>query len=240
MLWIFFIVVIVIASAILAIRSMRDYDETPEDPSQYELFLIRDLSNFNPDLISRFQALLLSLDTFFSIERLYRGKESVIVLYGPKVLKKNFPELKLLELEDYILDPKEHTPVHPKVISPNDAYTWIVRKKTGKKVFKSGFLKVPLEDHQLFFWQLVCSPLKNTNQFQITARAMVSDSEPQSKVELVKKYESSLRNLGGFVTASTGQTKLSVFDSYKKRTLIPKEIAPFIVSNIDIFNLLDI
>lgn len=240
MIWIIFIIIIVIASAILAIRSMKDYDETPDDPSSYELFLIRDLKDFNEEIISRFHSFLLSLDTFFSIERLYKGKESVIVLYGPKAMKKSFPELKLLELEDYLKDPKDNNPAPSKVISSNDAYSWVVKKPASKKVSKSDFLKMELLDNQFFFWQIICSPLKNSNQFQVTIRAMVSDKDAPSRIELVKKYEASLKNHAGFITSNSGQTASSIFDSFKKRTLIPKEISPFIVGSQDILHLLDV
>ena len=41
---------------------------------------------------------------FFALEKLIKGKEKARVLYGPRDMTRNFPELNLVEIEDYLAD----------------------------------------------------------------------------------------------------------------------------------------
>lgn len=90
----FFIIIGV--SAYFAYLSMKDFYELPEG-RVYGLFLLRNPNALNLGNLNKLQ----SLGIILSIERLYRGSKSALVLYAPKETIAKFPDLKPLELEDY-------------------------------------------------------------------------------------------------------------------------------------------
>lgn len=79
---------------------MRDFQEIPSKEA-LSIFLIRDISNLNENLLKELQKKLLINDWTVSIERIFKGGKQAYILVGPKEIVSELPSLNLLELEDY-------------------------------------------------------------------------------------------------------------------------------------------
>ncbi len=146
-LWVILFVLIVVISFILAARSMRDFTETQTQGEEYSLFLIRNTNKLNRELFSLFRNDLLHSGSFISFEKLFKGKKSALVVFGPRKLLINYKDtLSLLELEDY-------TNVNVEQIS-----AWEVGLKNtaeidnGQKLFEG---LPPMLETEHFWWQMI-------------------------------------------------------------------------------------
>ncbi len=87
---------------------MQDYQERPSNKVYQGVFLIRDERQLTPEILRKIRDVGNSglvqegLDPLIiSFERLIKGTQSVLVLFGPKQILNQFSELSLLELEDF-------------------------------------------------------------------------------------------------------------------------------------------
>lgn len=132
-LWIVLFILIVPLSYALALKSMKEFVQTPEVDTS--LYLIRNKHKFSEALrliLHELQSSNLSI----AFERLFKGKRSALVVFGPKkLLEKSVPILDLLELEDYTN------------VDVNSISAW----ETGEKPKKLPELK----DDEQMWWQLI-------------------------------------------------------------------------------------
>ncbi len=126
-LWFALFLLIVGISFVLAFRSMKDYQEIPKNfKAEYGLFLIRRPESFNANALTAIGQTILEEGLVVSIERLFKGKQAALTIFGPKKILDDFAEsLNLLELEDYA-----------QVLDHKDISVWEVGVK-GAKDFKS-------------------------------------------------------------------------------------------------------
>lgn len=97
-LWIVLFILVVALSYVLALKSMKDFVQTPEEGS---LYLIRNRHKLS-EALHFIAAKLQTSNLSISFEKLIKGKKAALVVYGPKqILEKLIPVLDLLELEDY-------------------------------------------------------------------------------------------------------------------------------------------
>lgn len=150
-LWVILFLLIVAISFILAIRSMKDYQEVPQKLKQeYGLFLIRRTNNFNAQVLDAILKLITAEGLIVSIERLFKGNETTLTVFGPKTqLNKFSAELGLLELEDYAAD-----------LETKDISVWELGVKVPFKFnpdsLDNVFDNLPaLDPNDRFFWQVV-------------------------------------------------------------------------------------
>lgn len=80
---------------------MRDFQLKPNAKNDYSLFLVRNISKLNLDSFNSILNELSKKDLLVSFERLFKGEESALVVFGPKNILLNYQDLNLLELEDY-------------------------------------------------------------------------------------------------------------------------------------------
>lgn len=142
--WFTLFLIVIVISFLLALMSMRDYAEIPRKSSvEYSLFLIRSPS-LNQELLSTFQQKSAEKGLLFSFERLFKGSESALCIFGPKEILGQFNEiLDLLELEDYSSDFSNH-----------NTTVWEVNSKAIEDPF-ADFPK--LLSGELFAWQVIMS-----------------------------------------------------------------------------------
>lgn len=247
MIWITLFIIIIATSAYLAYRSMRNYQEIPHPDAGYSLFLIRNKEQFNQDILNKLHSLAQSSETFFSVERLYKGTQNALLIYGPKFILNTKLPLDLLELEDYLYGDSGSDDFSDmqKKISKDMSYAFSVEPKNNPKKHlsvKNGFLKLlEINPQQYFFWQVVCYPLKaNSNPFQVTIRGMVADQDLHQRVELVKKMTTHIQEFTGLLSDNKNQTSSVVFDAFIKRALIPKEVSSFVLDSDEVLNLLSL
>lgn len=156
LLWIILFILIIIISLILAYQSMKDFQDKPEKlGSQYAPFLIRNTTALTEDLLKQLHNEIFKKGQLISLERLFKGLRSALIIYGPKEILVRYSEpLKLIELEDYTGVNIEHLSV------------WEVGVKeltSLKENLPNLFKELPqLLDQEQFWWQLVLRPKSRT------------------------------------------------------------------------------
>jgi hypothetical protein len=237
----FFIIILI--SSVLAYRSMRDYEEFPDTLSLNSLFYIGAPQNLK-DALKRLHDVNLSEKHFFSLEKLIKGAEKAWVIFGNRDLQEHFPELNLIEIEDYI---NENSLLQgsesEKSVGVNQTLSWLIEPKNNpKKVLHvTNELKgLKAAEDQKIFIQAVLMPVEKPGEesFQSTLRIMVADPDPIKKVELAKKINQVLSSATGLNKREDDFPESRKFDSFKQRTLIPKEVAEFYLTADEVLALL--
>lgn len=242
--WIGLFFVVLIISFFLAMRSMKNFQEIPLEHLEYSLFLIQQSAALNTESLKRIHDLALSLDCVISLEKLTKGGQSVLALYAPRQFEKSFPELSLLELEDYInRSIAENTSAEPtKQISKDISLPWVIAPKNRSKelnLSESFFNQISLKEMQHFFWQIVMQPLKQSDDFQVTIRAMVVEKDPAERVEIAKHIDNLINESTGLIKESREHSSGIIFESFAKRTIVPKEVSRFELTSQEIISLLN-
>lgn len=218
MLWIALFVLMVALSYVLAAKSMKDYQEVISEKGEYGLFLIRNRGGLTNELLHSIHNELLSSGLNISFERVFRGNESALLVFGPHNLLAKFNTvLNLLELEDYTK------------IDIDTSLAWEIGiKEKGQKIF--GNLPSLLDQEQ-FWWQLVLWVNKNKlmsfNSFQGQIRAVIKSEDPLKR----KNVSQILQNLP--------DKKLIGIDLYKKRSFQKKNKNNFL-NSMEIIQLISI
>lgn len=225
-LWLALFLLVIAVSLVLALRSMRDYQEIPQkSTADYALFLIRQTENFNSNTLDSIRKLLRHTGLIISMERLFKGSQAALTIFGPKkILDQFIDELNLLELEDYA-----------SVLDSRHVSAWEVGVRDGAAFKKDALNNIfnnfpPLESDDQFFWQVVLG----THQAQI--RAVLYSKNPIRRKTLAPR----LQNLsGGLIKIPKPFSSEQMMDFYRLRSLSRDSKAPFLDSE-DILRLLKI
>ncbi len=210
-LWIVFFILVLAISFVLALKSMRDYAEIHEVAGEgYSLFLIRKPAGLNNQFFTFLHDGLISTGKNISFERLYRGKESALVVFGPVDLLTHFKDsLDLLELEDYASTSQQLT-------------GWEVMFKKNQADTQPGKMLEGLPqflDTDQFWWQVILWVNKSDTKallFSSQIRAVVACEDPARRKTLVRV----LQNLpsGQLFRLPKVFSSEQISDLYKKRS----------------------
>lgn len=198
-LWLMLFLLIVAIAFVLAFASMKNYHDIPEKSrADYSLFLIRRQKGLNLDLLQNLVDDLFSEGLIISLERLFKGRESVLVIFGPKKILQNYThQLNLLELEDYTN------------LDQDKIFAWQIDLKNLGKV------AVPeLEKEEQFWLQLIIR-----SHYKMTIRAAFYSSDSAKR----KQFPQTLQNLSGFIKAPIPFSSAQIFNFYKLRSRVSKE-----------------
>ena len=208
MLWVALFLLVVAISFVLAFQSMRDYSKIPADlTSEYGVFLIRTKTNFTPALLDSIHQDTLKRGLITSIERLFKGMESALVIFGHKSILQNYAEvLNLLELEDY-------TNVDMGAVS-----LWeVVLKNSTKNLFKNLNL---LSRTEQLWWQLTLLPASEqkgrVKYFQSQIRVGVYLADKVKRDKLVDSIQNATAEQ--FVKKPVLFSNDQIFKFYKQRS----------------------
>ena len=235
MIWIILFVLTILVSAFLAYRSMKNYQVVPQKNSlSFAFFLIRDGSLLSAEIFQKLAAIAKNLNTQISLERVFKGSDQALILYAPRQIQNNFPELGLIEIEDYLENSKFK-------IDQNDTFGFLINSKNNSDKLNSNenYLKnLKLEDSNQVCLQVVLKPESNESLlFQSTFRVMVVAKDPNIKVTLLKNIEGQISEYLG-LSRGESLSAAALFEGYKKRSLVPKEITNFELSAAEIKALL--
>ncbi|MBI2601123.1 hypothetical protein HYW42_04160 [Candidatus Daviesbacteria bacterium] len=223
-LWLILFFLVIGISLVLAYQSMQDYYESPVFAKiEYSPFLVRLPQNFTVQLLDKLHTEIAKKDFILSIERLFKGGKTALVLYGPRdILLKFSNQLNLLELEDYTN------------IDKNSIQAWEAGPKNNQSFDISVNTDVfqnlpPLLTNEQFWWQITLrASSKQANkskdntqtrgqvfQGQIRSVFFTEDSGRRSKIS------AQLQDLlnGQLVKIPQPFTSGQIFDFYKQRTL---------------------
>lgn len=193
----FFIILSI--SFVLAYLSMRDYQEVPVTEKEYSLYLIRKPQFLTPQILG---ALVnLSKGKIISLERLFKGESSALVIFGPKkVLEGHFSEiLGLLELEDYT-----------KVV---EATAWEIGRRGQHDLKFDIFENLPvLSKEEQFWWQVVI------RDFEVQLRAVFAFADKDRRSLALRLEGIGGKSLGKLPKAFTSD---QILDFYRQRVFTP-------------------
>lgn len=133
---------------------MRNYREVPSPKLSYGVFLIRNELGLTDGLIKTLYQSLLVERSIISLERLFKGEKTALVIFAPhQVILKYQTVLNLLELEDYSQN------INLDAVSIWDVAATADFDNLGQfnKLKESS---EHLQENDQFFWQLVLQPTK--------------------------------------------------------------------------------
>lgn len=245
MIWVALFFIIILVSAVLAFRSMKDYEEFPENLTPNAVFFLGNPQTFTIETLNKLHSLLLGNKHFFSLERLIKGKERALVIFGPRELPGLFPELNLVELEDYLgeLNPEIIPADLEKKVDANQSITWLIEPKNNvKRVMHIGpqLKELNIAPQQKVFVQIVGEPVNDKDEvyFQSTLRVMVADNDPIERVNLAKIVNLAFQDATGLNKRADSFPEAKKFESFKQRAHIPKEVADFKLTSREVFDIL--
>ena len=224
---------------------MRDYEEFPDTLSLNALFYIGNPQNLNIDTLRKLHGHFVRNKQFFSLEKLIKGGEQARVLFGSREMVHDYPELALVELEDYISDESSFFSQEDfeKRVSVNQVISWLIEPKNNpKKLLLVGneLRDLKVENTQKVFIQSVLMPVDRSGEpvFQTTLRVMVADSDPIKRVELAKNINQIISTATGLKKHEDAYPEGKKFESFKQRSLIPKEVSEFILTADEVLSII--
>lgn len=226
-LWILLFILVVAIAFILAFRSMKDFQQIPFSSDEYSLFLIRNTSALDKNILSLIHEQLVNSNFIISLERLIKGHQSALVLFGPvKFLDKFKNALNLLELEDY-------TKVNWEEIS-----AWEVAvKKHGQISLENGKIWQNLPqflDSEKLFWQLILKGKKgklNQPKFQTQIRVIISSEDASKRKEVSDIFLKDLKSRN-LLKVPKSFSDAQILDFYKKRSFTKSDSSLLSISEV--------
>lgn len=216
--WIILFLIILAISFVLAYLSMKEFPEIPSK-TKYGLYLIRNPELFTLEILELLKYSIAS-DELISLERLFRGSKSALVIFGPREKLKKLSSLNLLELEDYTS------------VESEEVVAWEVGFKGG--ALGNIFDSFPqLDPNEQFWFQVSLKPKKQ--DFQVNLRAALTSPTEERRASLSLLFQN-LSN-GELVKLPKPLTSNQIFSQFKERaiTLLIKD--PLILNTAQILNL---
>lgn len=216
MIWLVFFFIIVAASFVLAYLSMKDFPDILS-AKQGGVFLIKKPQNLNATVLETIKNKF-NKGQIISFERLFKGSQSALVVFGPRGLLE-LGDLDLLELEDYCF-----------VDSTNvTAWEATVRGDPPENIFN----EIPqLGINEQFWWQVTLRVTKNN--FQTEIRSVVC-AEGDRRQDLVTKFQDLNSKL---IKLPKPLTSNQILISYQKRTIVPLSEDPLVLTGQQVLSLL--
>lgn len=212
-LWLALFFLVIAISFILALQSMREYQEIPlKSKEEYDLYLIRNVINLDAKLLKSLREHIAADGLLISIERLFKGQKAALTIFGPKRVLGNFrADLSLLELEDYSLN-----------LNNTDIYIWEMGTKNKELKIENLqpiFSNLPaLSEEEQFFWQVVLGAKEGRSEaFQSQIRAAVYSKDPARRRELAHFFQN-LSN-GGLIKVPRPYSPEQMTSFYRLRSL---------------------
>lgn len=209
--WLIAFLLIIIVSFLLALRSMKDFQEV-EVSEKTGVFLIKNHSAINQFLVG----LSTMPEATVSLEKLFKGSKAAYVVYGDKEILNKFPDLDLLELEDYSKQvfAKQDLPFSAWEMGTKDE-TNMHRKLAEEHPLFNGVL---MQDTEQLWWQIVLHSEKEG--FKSTIRAVLI-CELDRKAKLSANLQ---KNEFGLVKVPRPITAKDYLKAYQHRSPSPVQL----------------
>lgn len=245
LIWIILFFAVLIASFILALRSMGDYQEHPLALGlEYSLFLIQDPTKFSPEILHNLHEEASKSNTIISLEKLFKGSKTALVIFAPKELINKFSTtLDFIELEDYSLTETSNFKI------------WEIGSKnlSHKLLKRDFFIELPkLKQEEQLWWQIILKPQSGSHRcrekdlyFQSIIRAVLIATDKAHEQEVTELLFIKGKELGLNILPQANSSA-ELLKSYRQRILplnyikeLGEEVLPFF-TNEEVIALLDI
>lgn len=229
------LIVVILASYLLTKRSLRDFQEKPEENQDYAIFLVRRRKFLDQDFLTTLHRT--AREVIISFEKLYKGQEGAMVLYAPRRIEKQFPDLELLELEDY-----------SEKIKTTETLAWeLVKDNKGRGLsFSLKFLdQIKLSNNDQLYCQIVTQPINPKHKsihatvFQISLRMVIISPEPEKRLKIAKQIDEHMKSLGTLKRRKRTRPLTQIVKNFRERLLTPKEVTDFSIEGEDLLSLLN-
>lgn len=209
-LWLALFLLVVAISFVLAYQSISDFQDIPgQKDEEYSLFLVRLFSGLTAEILNSIHQDIVKEGLIISLERLFKGRKSALVIFGPRqVLLKYAHLLNLLELEDYTNVDREFV------------QAWEVDMKNVNR----AYFDLSLSEDEQVWWQLTLKAKKM--EFISQIRASVFAKDPSRRKDLSE----ALKNARGFAKIPKPFSSSQIFDFYHQRSLTLKDAQHFLTT----------
>lgn len=214
--WLLIFLIILVASVLLAYSSMKNFPGIPDSKNQYGVFLVRSPNSLNSEILQLLKEN--NKNQTVSLERLFKGDRRALVIFGPRNTLNNFPELELLELEDYVNFSQEILAFE---IGMKDGATFVASK---------------LSDDEEIWYQIILGFSKE-NFFLVQTRMAVISQSPERRQSLSNDLFSLNKTFSKLVLP---QNQSQIHEGFKKRILLPIRAQKFYSSTKEILSSLGI
>lgn len=191
--------------------------------TEYGLFLIRNPAHLSVDILSNIRDQITRDSLTVSFERLFKGRQSALAIFGPRPILMNLKDLAVLELEDYT-----------QKVDEDQVSAWEVGLKKPLQPDGFNFTNLferlaDLNQTDQFWWQVnltVEASGENENLFRAQIRCVLVSDDSQRR----KKLALELGNLGAPALSKIPKPFSSgkIMEFYKKRSLSLEKINPFL------------
>lgn len=224
--------VVGVVSFFLAKRSMQDFQESPEPSSSYGVFLVRTPRSVDEDFLRLLEHSF--KDTIVAFELLFKGQERALVVYCPLKFEKRFPNLHLLELEDYSENVDTKNILAWEVEAKNKGVLGGVKRDASLEDFQF-FKDLSLSSDEQVYFQVAAKPfdtklVKDPDSFQVNIRVVVVSSDLQKRAKIAKHIDQTIRGKGQLVRKKKPNPSSKIYKEYRKRNFIPREVQEFQLS----------
>lgn len=202
---IFLLILVILISFFLALYSMHDFEIKPNLKLEYGAFLIKNINNLNPQSLIPLFSELAESNLLISFERLFKGREGVLIIYGPKnILLKYQDQFNFLELEDYTN------------VDLNNISIWEVEVHDSLKLRD----KFPnLYQHEQIWFQIILKiNKKDLNYFPTRIRVVLRSQGEARLKELTAQFQDSYKS--ALPKIPRPYSKAQILEFYKKRSFI--------------------
>jgi hypothetical protein len=220
MIWAILSLFIIIFSTILAIwRYLVLSTILRQTQSPPTLFIIQNKSILTPELISQLIAELPRHTPGLSFEMLKKGQDNVLIMAIPKWLLQNHPEIKVLEIEDYL----------PTTVQSSLNIMCLQFLDTKYKVVSTDFLRqifdqLSLRADETIFIQLITRPsLPGAAEFDANIRVIVSTPNAGRSAELSQLFLTQLKEKTGLIPHTKHQDSSDIMGNYRLRNFAKRE-----------------
>ncbi len=202
---IFLFILVILISFFLALYSMHDFEVKPSSKLEYGAFLIKNPKNLSPQTLAPLFSGLAKSNMLISFERLFKGHEGVLVIYGPKnILLKYQSQFNFMELEDYTN------------IDLNNVSIWEVEVRDMTS-FRDKFPNL-LEQEQIWLQIIPEINKKDLSVFPTRIRVVVISEEEERLKELTTQFQENYKHI--LPKIPKPYSRLKVFEFYRKRSFI--------------------
>ncbi|MBI4038158.1 hypothetical protein HY387_00690 [Candidatus Daviesbacteria bacterium] len=208
MIWFVLFFVIIAASFVLAYFSMKDFEEIPEPREAFGLFLIKTPQNLTTRLLDSLFLKSAHQGHVISLERLFKGEKSALLIFGHKDTLNEFSELNLLELEDYTTK------------DLSTLMAWEMTKTNSLEEAGEVFGNFPpLKNEEQFWWQVLIRP-HPSKDWQGKLRAIVLSPDEYRRKKLTESLQQTL-SAAKLVKQPRPLTSQQIYDSFMRRSISP-------------------
>lgn len=182
------------------------------------LFIVQNRSILTPDLIDR---LITELPTSLGLafEILKKGRDQVLLMAVPRWLLIRHPEIKVLEIEDYLTSIIQ-TGVNINCLHFVDPKLKIIQTD----LLKNLFAKIDLRSTESIFIQFITKPnTPNSTDLDANVRVIITAADAGRSTEIEQTFLTLIRDAATLVPNSKSQNSAQIMKNYQARKFVKIE-----------------